>query len=396
MDRAPTYCKPVDTGTLRSYDINIWNTALHHYQNGQFKESFVELLKYFDPSLVQNSTIADNIPIEIPHGSVVLSIHLDGDRYVIRAPFVKLPEGGASIAIMRKICELNFHPMVLSQINLNENDLCFEYADKLAYAHPLKIVDVLRETCMAADYYDDLFIKQYQTTPIREAKVDPLPPQVVEYAYTLFKHFMSDRRQRLLSCERRHWLQSQNDIIFGTFCRLSTLLKPQGYLRSRIEQGSSIFFSRQPETVIFKETAPIFQSLVDLSEEEFRQSLYQANFIIPEKNWIDDQALVDQLESPHWILNHISALRRNGDYERATYAQLLQFYYVQSRHILSAHVNELIETTLKSASNLGWADASNALWNGLNQIRNLANQQQKKSAVAAQAQEIERLMEKFK
>lgn len=130
----------------------------------------------------------------------------------IKVPFAKVTETTNKVALYRKVAEINFAPLSLSQIYLKENTLWFEYESPIPLCEPYKVYDVLREICVYADKYDDEFIDKYKTEFLHEPKITPLTENEKEEVWQQISNILDDYKQYSVLFREKRWDDFQWDI----------------------------------------------------------------------------------------------------------------------------------------------------------------------------------------
>ena len=79
------------------------------------------------------------IAVEATHGSAKVSLSIDGDTFSVHAPFLRLGTEHR-VPLMRRVAEVNFQPLTLPTIRLEEDVLSFEYDAPLELCEPEQVI----------------------------------------------------------------------------------------------------------------------------------------------------------------------------------------------------------------------------------------------------------------
>ena len=80
----------------------------------------------------------DGTEFHVPHGSIVVHIHILDEIMCIEADFLNLPEKGR-VAMLRQIADLNINKLLLAGFVKEGDRLKMRYETPLQQSHPHKI-----------------------------------------------------------------------------------------------------------------------------------------------------------------------------------------------------------------------------------------------------------------
>ena len=158
--RVPTFDRTSLDSIHRPIDLDKWDKVLDLFYNGMPEEALIGIIDFVDSQLVQKTGNQDKSEFNIPHGSIILKLKIDKQNFNVTVPFLKVPAANY-IPLLRQVTQLNIHPLNLSEIVLENDQLVFKYTCPLEMCEPNKIYNVLKEICTYADLYDDEFIKKF-------------------------------------------------------------------------------------------------------------------------------------------------------------------------------------------------------------------------------------------
>src|SRR5690349_13621629 len=138
MNNAPTF-HPTLWGHLQSnMDSSYWAVATDAWKQGRYLDSVFAVLDYINPSLRKTFGNAAQNEFNVPHGSVVVKVSIKGDSIEVDSAFVNIKDA-LRVPLLRRVAELNFYPLGLSQIKLSGDNLNFHFKCTLDTCEPFKI-----------------------------------------------------------------------------------------------------------------------------------------------------------------------------------------------------------------------------------------------------------------
>ena len=135
-------------GTLKSnVNVDAWNTVLDKFDNKQYAEVVRGCINYVDSAIETKFANTDKTEYNIPHGSIIVQVKITENELVVNAPFLSL-EGSKQVPLLRQVAQLNFTPLALSRIDLEDDKLYFRCEVPLDACEPYKVYDIFREICI--------------------------------------------------------------------------------------------------------------------------------------------------------------------------------------------------------------------------------------------------------
>ncbi len=337
MQNAPSFIAPlVVTDASSSPDESLWDAAIADYEAENYPASLTKFVKYLDPSVVSgDSVVGSNMKLE--HGSVQLQFHVTDSEFSIFVPFLKLPEGGRAIAMMRKAMEVGEN-LNLSRFVLKEDDLSIQYSDELAGCHPAKLLDIMRCICLVADANDDLFVEQFGATRLNELAVTPWAGEKLSNGYLAYQTIIKEGLELATFWEGKQNLRMAYLSLDMTMERLRWTLSPQGYLRSSFGK-----FYRQIDDKSKSGSQRIsagkkaLEKYLEEPESAIADSLYDAKFILPQKEKVDLAWYQKALGDP---IGSAANMRQGKKYQEAVMVYLHNGYEDIRRFQLPSKVME--------------------------------------------------------
>jgi hypothetical protein len=361
MTETITFYKNLHGDLQGSLDSPKWEVVMNEWQKNNYVQSFYSILDYVNPEIRKTFGNASLTEFSIPHGSVIVNISITNSEMLITCPFMNISEA-IKLPLLRRVTELNFHPLVLAQIRLKEDKLEFHFSSALQLAEPFKIYEVLREICRYADWYDDEFREKFKAKNLVEPKVTYLPDTESEKAWQQTNSIADETLSIVQYFESQRWYGYASDYLVIGLKRIDLLLQTQGFLKNELETAIENTHSASGGLDKGKD---FFSKLKKGGKDALAKNLYQAVTFIPEK-WRTNlhhiqqgtEGTISSAEYHHKNLNYIAS------------CNVMHFYIYDLfyKNNLDAHVNETLLQGLAEASGKTWKDASSALLNALKKL----------------------------
>ncbi len=224
-------------GSLRSnIDADIWDKVLLHFQNNEFAETIRTCINYINPNIEKTFANANKTEYNIPHGSIIVNLKITENDLIVSAPFLDI-SNAKQVPVLRQVVQLNFSPLILSHIDLEDDKLYFKFSCTLDACEPYKLYDVLREICINADNYDDEFIAKFNATRIQEPKINPYTSTEKEIAWNTIQQYITEAFDVYTQLENKRLNTYLWDILMITLLKIDYFSAPQGVLRNEIEKA---------------------------------------------------------------------------------------------------------------------------------------------------------------
>ncbi len=239
----PRYKRPIKSIADPKVEVSYWEDAIDFFEEKDFKKSIIAVLNYINPNLLKDKDTSNDFEIIQMQGSVEIQVKVTNNTFQVKAPFLKITGETNRIALLRKVAEVNFSPLRLAQIVLNENDLWFEYEMPLSVCQPNKVYDVLHEVCVNADDYDDEFIENYKASFYKEPQINKLSSSEQEEVWSQISNIFEDYTNYTQFFKDKRWTAYQWDIIVISLLKLSNMPYIQGILRSDLISKIVLLFN---------------------------------------------------------------------------------------------------------------------------------------------------------
>lgn len=365
MDIAPIFEKSPLGSTQSKLDVPRWKTVMDDYEAGKYKEAILGLLYYVDPDLPERTGNAEKTHFVVPHGSIVVNINMEADKLLVDAPFLNMPEKG-SIPLLRQTAQLNFTPVMLPNIILNDNNqLTFKYEAPLPLCEPFKIYDALREMCVYADKYDDVFITKFKASQIHEPKIEHYQAGELEIIWQRVQDYIKEAQDYIAYFKSKRWDDLVYDILLLLLLKIDYYISPQGYLRTEFEDAIDDLFSDSPYNERVHRGAKFLEKLAAYDKEKLLADIYRVEIFIPYKY----HSNIDNIRHnfAHGYNTAKNELSRQ-DYVGATLTLLKDCYKLFYYNNLDDQLAEFINGTLEQVSAQPWPEAADKLYSTIDII----------------------------
>ncbi|CAA6805331.1 MAG: Unknown protein [uncultured Sulfurovum sp.] len=379
----PTYIKPFESIKEPRIDVDIWQSAIDTFDNADYKESLINLLKYINASVLEGVDTAKDIIFTKMQGSAEISVAITNERLKIEAPFLRVTDETNMVALLRRVTEINFDLLDLAQIVLEDDILIFRYETSLTTCQPSKIYTVLRNISFRADDYDDIFVEEYGAEfykePARENLSANEKQETLRQIREILKNiddysdfFVEDRQANY------RW-----DIIVISLLRLSNMPYMQGKLRSelinnveRMYDGDVDFSQRINKGLLY------IKELQAYSDEYYEKSLYHVEQFISLR-WRSTPQIIEERMENH--KETIESMNESDDHMAASYFLYAIFLKLIYNYNLDENYKNEIERVLKEVSEKNTKEAAPILlelyWDMYNVEVESKEEEEKKSSV---------------
>ncbi len=346
-------------------DIQKWDNVLQLYKEGKFAESIIGILDYVDPSLAKERGNQDQTSFLIPHGSAIVDISLKDGYLTVNAPFLRVPDGGASIPMLRQVAQINFTPLDLAQIKLGDDFLYFFYKMPLDLCEPYKTYELFREICNYADQYDDVFIDSFGASWVQEPSIERFDQSELDKIWNTVQAFISEAQEYINHFEQQRMLLYALDVLSITLKKIEFYVAPQGLLRTKNEEMIKYLEANIPLSNKISKGKNFLKELQTYNRADFDKDIYKIQVFIPYKY----NSSMDNIKAnfEHAYKNAKAELDK-GDHIGSSltilYAFFNLFYYNDVRDNLSKYVTEVLLKT----SSIPWKEASKELFTAIEAI----------------------------
>ncbi len=377
MNVTPKFFKSLLDSRDTTVNIQQWEKVLQLYKEGRYKDVIYGILDYVDPAIMQKRGNADKTVFNIPHGSAVVNIDITNDQLNIQVPFLRLPTDGGQIPLLRQVTQINFTPLDLAQIKLQEDLLTFHYECPIELAEPYKIYEVFREICTYADYYDDLFISDFGASWIQEPVTEKYDATTLDKVWNNVQFLLNESLKYVDYFERHRQPLLALDVMIITLKKIEYYVAPQGLLRSKIEATVRFMEQNIPPTDRLAKGKKFINELINFNRKDFDKDIYKIEVFVPYKY---NSSMDNIKQNFEFSYKNAKTEIDRGDHVGAClslqFAFFNLFYYNDVRDDLSHFVSEAMIKT----SNMPWNEASKILYDTMDGVMkgNITKEQAKK------------------
>lgn len=355
MNTAPKFHRPLWASLQSNMDVSYWPISSEAWKQGRYRDSFFALLDYINPSVRKTFGNAEQNEFHIPHGSIVVKIVIAEDSIEISSDFVNIT-GALRVPLLRKVAELNFSPLELSQIRMAGDNLYFHHTSTFDTSEPYKMYYVLREICKTADQYDDDFREKFQAKNLAEPKVIQCTQEEADQAWKVTQEIINDTLAFANYFDSQRCYQQTFDILNIGLKRLEYSVRPQGFLKNEIERIQNDMGNPKTSTPDRNNYArTLLAKIMLLGKDELAKSLYKSQVFVAEKHHL-------RLEGVRHNLNGYAVTAQKYLSEQqhtlAVMECLFAFYSLFYANHVEKNVSDEINSALAFASEKTWVEAA--------------------------------------
>ena len=352
----PNYKRPITSIDDPLVKVEHWDTAIDAFDEKNFKKSLIEVLNYINPKLLEGKNTEGNIEIIQMQGSAEIHVKISDKTFNVKAPFLKITDQTNKVALLRKVAEVNFSPLSLAQIKLENDELWFEYEMPLELSQPHKVYDILRNVSVYADDYDDMFIDKYKASFYKEPRYTPLSVSEKEEVWAQINTIFKDYKDYTQFFKDKRWDDFQWDNLAISMLKISNMPYVHGKLRSDlIEYIGNLFNSDLDFNLRVDKCVNFMKKLTEKSKEEILKNVYHAEQFISLRWRSSSQIITDRLK--HNLERVKTYEKEESSFNLSYYLQftLLKLIY---DYTLEDHYKKAIEDVLEEVSGLSPNDAA--------------------------------------
>lgn len=270
-------------GSLKSnVDVDSWEKVQTHFQNNEFAESVRTCINYINPNIEKKFANIDRTEYNIPHGSIIVNLKITETDLMVSAPFLDIANA-KQVPVLRQVAQLNFSPLVLSHIDLEDDKLYFRFSCTLDACEPYKLYDVLREICINADNYDDEFIAKFNAVRIQEPKIIPYTSTEKEMVWNIIQQYINEAFSIYTELENKRLNAYLWDVLIITLLKIDYFCAPQGSLRNEIEKAITNLNSKDEFYQKLSGGKEFLKKLQTYDRAKFENDLYKIETFVPYK-----------------------------------------------------------------------------------------------------------------
>lgn len=364
MKQAPNFEETLMTSLHTQITVEKWDEAKKAYEQNLYKDTILHLIDYVGIDIRKKYGNETNTYFKIPHGSIVVEIEITDDELRIQVPFLEIGEK-QKIPLLRKIAEINFYPLNLSQIKLKDQFLRFQYTTPIHLCEPFKIYYILQEICHNADNLDDELISLFDVKLLHEPKITHYNENLLEKAWSMFNTQLSEMEEYMAYFDEKRIGYFNWDIINIALKRIEYLMAPSGKLRTDIEQQISSLYSQEDIQIRIQRGKKFIDKLKTMQKSDFAADMYLTETFIPIKARGDIEGIKNSWQKP---FETATKEIQNQQYTAATLTLLLAFYNSYYHNNIDDTLNMKMMQILKNSGGQEWEKAANILYNGMDSI----------------------------
>ncbi len=220
--------------------------AIELYEAGEHRAAIDEAVGYL---LLPGQPAPDlsNTPLCLVQGTARVRLHIEGDRFVVRAVLGALPMEGAATAALRHFLSKLSGTGQLFQPRLRGEVVSLEFEDRLTLLHPHKLVEVVQRLAEAACNADSWLAEEYGMQSLDREPVQPLEDADVQQAITLWRqHWLGV--EAMVDEVRRHRSSALlNRVADFAYSQIIYALPLNGALPERLNDANNIYGDRDEQ-----------------------------------------------------------------------------------------------------------------------------------------------------
>ena len=366
MDKIISYDRTL-LGTLKSsLDRDHWKYVMDQWDQKNYKNAVIGTLEYINRDAINKYGNADKTEFKVPHGSIIVEVKITDTEFIVRAPFLGLPDG-PKVPLLRQVAQLNFHPLKLSNIVLENDQLAFEYKGNIDTCEPYKVYDILSEITYFADNHDDEFIKKFNAKRLYTPEVISYDSATIEKSWNRFKEIVDECNQYIAHFENKRLQYFVWDIVSITLRKIEYFLSPQGFLRFELEKTINDLMNQnfQINDKIAK-GKEFMNKLTNYDKAAFEADFYKPVIFVPYKTSSSLENVKKSLESN---LSRFNDEFNKRDFLGAAYTGLYAIYDLFYIYDMQDDIRACLETALENSQGKGYEEACTIYRSAFDQIQ---------------------------
>lgn len=364
MNNNLTFQQSIADFVKSSIDVSRWKTAQTHFENKMYADAIRACINYINPEIETKYANADKTIYDVPHGSVIVHIQITETHFSVKAPFLNIQDAKV-IPVLRQVAQLNFHPLKLSSIILEDKQLYFYFECSLPHCEPYKVYDVLREICINADNYDDEFISKFNAVHVQEPKIYPYAPNVLQHAWNTVQLYIEETLAAYEQLENKRLTAYLWDVLAITLLKLDYFCVPQGYLRVELEKAIANLNSKEDYYQRLSSTKTFLKEIQSMDSERFGKSLYRIEIFVPYKFRTDLDGVRNMLQ---YAYETAEKELKASDYLGAVFTLeygILNLFY---NHQVAPPIEQLLSGAMIQSSQKTIQETANTLYDTVKKV----------------------------
>lgn len=365
MKKTFTFNASTIASTASKMNDNAFDRSVEAFKNKDYKASFHALLDYVNGTFRSKYGNADGTEFNVPHGSIIVTVKIEGDLLKVTAPFLSLPEKNR-IPLLRQVASLNFNNLDLAQVILKDDRLFFEYACPMTLVEPYKTYYVLQEICRTGDRYDDEFVTKFEARRIREPEVTPYDQKTVDSIYQVIQDSCQEWAAAITHFESARQYGYAWNVTVTTLLKVLYYAHPQGQLLNDLNRA---VWELDREDIPLPEVVAIGKQAVErlqnIPKEKLAENLYFIETFIPDKRRSNLKNIQENFENTY---NSVTEAMEQENYLLCCMMITHQFYNMYFYNNVQDDVNAVVVSALEKASAKPFNEAAPVLYMALHSI----------------------------
>ncbi|HIP48569.1 MAG TPA: hypothetical protein EYG92_06340 [Lutibacter sp.] len=352
----PRYQRPIASTNDPINKVEHWNNAINAFDDKEFKKTAIEIINYMNPNMLEGKDIEKDIEIVQMQGSAELHVKITDTQFSVKAPFLKITDKTNKVPLLRKVAEVNFSPLKLAQIQLENDELWFKYEMPIELCQPNKVYDILRSIAVYSDDYDDIFISKYKASFYKEAEHTKLSEEERKTIWKQISTIFEDYTNYTQFFKDKRWDDYQWDNLVISMLKVSNMPYVHGKLRSDlIEYIGNLFDGDLDYNFRVDKGVNFMKKLLSKSKDEIMKDVYHAEQFISLRWRSSEQIITDRLKNN---IERVQEYEKKESYFNLSYYLQFTFLKLIYDYNLEANYKEAIETVLEEVSGLEPSDAA--------------------------------------
>ena len=365
MDKNLSYHKPISVDKTK-YTLAYWKESMKLFEEKKYIPSVKNLIKYMNSEIEIPDT--DDIDLTLNHGSSRLKIKTENNELYISADFLKIPEQPSKIALMRQVLELNFSYLNLSRVVIKDDNLYFEYRDKIENTDPYKVFYIIDEICFCSDKHDDYFIDKFKAQRVSEMKIKMYTDEEKESAYKTFKETLTQCVEYVEFYIQKRFFSSACDILSISIMKLDYAIQPQGLLQFELKKAMDGMFEQgKSSEQVTNDTLKKIKQFLEFDRKKFDEGCYYPEYVLSPKQTTELAQLQDNMRSEY---GKIKDFYTKSDHFNTVLYCMYNIYYIFYHDLIPNDIYQKLDIALSKSGGLEWSSAAGILYDAVTSMMN--------------------------
>ena len=226
----------------------------------------------------------------------------------------------------------------------------------ISVCQPNKVYDIIREVCIYADDYDDMFIENYNAAFYKTPKYTPLTDSEKEQVWNQISEILEDYKNYSQFFKEKRWDDFEWDISVISMLKISNMPYINGILRTDLQEYISNLFNGNLDFNFRKNKGTNFmKELCAKSKEEIMSNAYHADSFISLRWRSSEQIIKD------WANGRLEMVqkyeKKESNFNQSYYLQF-QFLKLIYDYNLEENYCNVIHNVLEEVSGLTPTEAA--------------------------------------